>query len=275
MWGDKGRQGEAQMLGGATANHRTGQGRLPGTVSSRGRERPVPAAVRIRDDLRDAIASLRLRPGAAILEKDLAQIYGVSRTPVREAIAKLVQEGLVSVFPQAGTFVSRIPLHELPETLVIRSSLEATSARLAASHGSETGFAAVAAVLDAARKAASDGDEDAFHRADEAFHAAIAEAAGYPKLWQIVQQVKVQVDRFRRLTLPQAGRFARVLAEHEAVFQAIVNRDAAAASAAMEGHIGGLLADLDAIARAHPDCFDVAPPAGRDASLPSTAGIGR
>ncbi len=63
----------------------------------------MPAAVRIRDDLRDAIASLRLRPGTAILEKDLAQIYGVSRTPVREAIAKLVQEGLVSVFPQAGT----------------------------------------------------------------------------------------------------------------------------------------------------------------------------
>ncbi len=81
------------------------------------------------------IADLRLAPGAPIHEKDLAQTYGVSRTPVREAIAKLVEEGLVSVFPQAGTFVSRIPFHDLPEALVIRRSLEETSARLAAVEG--------------------------------------------------------------------------------------------------------------------------------------------
>jgi GntR family transcriptional regulator, rspAB operon transcriptional repressor len=263
------------MLDGTVGNHRMGQARLPGAVSSRGRERPVPAAVRIRDDLRDAIASLRLRPGVAILEKDLAQTYGVSRTPVREAVAKLVQEGLVSVFPQAGTFVSRIPFRELPETLVIRGSLEATSARLAAASASEVGVAQIGAALTKARRAASARDEDAFHRADEAFHAAIAEAAGYPKLWQIVQQVKVQLDRFRRLTLPQAGRFTRVLDEHEAVFRAIAQGDAGGASAAMEAHVGGLLADLDAIARAHPDCFDLVPPLERDASPTPRAGTDR
>jgi GntR family transcriptional regulator, rspAB operon transcriptional repressor len=241
---------------------------LPGAVSARGRDRPVPSAVRIRDDLRDAIASLRLRPGTAILEKDLARTYGVSRTPVREAVAKLVQEGLVSVFPQAGTFVSRIPLHDLAETLVIRSSLEATSARLAAARGSEPDIAAVTTVLDGAGRAASQGDEELFHRADEAFHAAVAEAAGYPKLWHVVQQVKIQVDRFRRLTLPQPGRFDRVLTEHEAVLRAIVNRDPEAASRAMVSHVGGLLADLDAIAGAHPDCFDHAPAPGRSAPIP-------
>ncbi|MGI3903340.1 MAG: GntR family transcriptional regulator [Janthinobacterium lividum] len=229
-------------------------GRLPGPLSARGRTRPVPAAMRIRTELREAIASLRLAPGVPILEKDLAQTYGVSRTPVREAMAKLVEEGLVSVFPQAGTFVSRIPFHDLPEALVIRRSLEETSARLAAVKGRADG---IAAALAAARAVAAAGDEAQFHAADEAFHAAVAEAAGYPGLWLVVQQVKVQVDRFRRLTLPQAGRFTRVLAEHEAVLKAIAARDPDAAASAMGAHIGGLLADLGPIARAHPDCFDM------------------
>ena len=258
----------------AATDHPIGQPRPLGAVSARGRERPVPSAVRIRDDLRDAIASLRLRPGAAILEKDLARIYGVSRTPVREAVAKLVQEGLVSVFPQAGTFVSRIPLRELVETLVIRNALEATSARLAAERGSDDRVSAVAAILAGAREAAAVGNEDLFHRADEAFHAAIAEAAGYPKLWHIVQQVKIQVDRVRRLTLPQPGRFARVVDEHDAVLRAIVGRDPAAAAGAMEAHLAGLLADLDTIAGAHPDCFDPAPVPAQGPSSPLPSGIG-
>src|ERR1700759_4316136 len=97
------------MLERTTSSWGSGRGRPLGAVSARGRERPVPAAVRIRGDLRDAIASLRLRPGTAILEKDLAQTYGVSRTPVREAVVKLVHEGLISVFPQAGTLRSPIP----------------------------------------------------------------------------------------------------------------------------------------------------------------------
>jgi GntR family transcriptional regulator, rspAB operon transcriptional repressor len=87
--------------------------------------------------------------------------------------------------------------------------------------------------------------------------------------------VKVQLDRFRRLTLPQPGRFARVLDEHGAVFRAIASRDPVAASVAMDAHVGGLLADLDAIARSHPECFDLAPPPRRDASTPPTAGTDR
>ncbi len=108
---------------------------VPGDLSIRKRPRSMPAAVRIRRTLRDGVASLRLAPGAPILEKDLARTYGVSRTPVREAFSKLVEKGLVSVFPQAGTFVSRIPFHDLPEALVIRRSLEETSARFAAGQG--------------------------------------------------------------------------------------------------------------------------------------------
>ena len=175
--------------------------------------------------LRTMIVEGRYGPGERLVEQRIASELGQSRTPVREAVAKLVQEGLVSVFPQAGTFVARIPLDDLPEALVIRSALEETSARLAAARGTEADIAAVSAVLAAARAAAARGDQDAFHAADEAFHAAVADAAGYPGLWHVVERVKLQVDRFRRLTLPEAGRFARVLAEHDAVLRAIARRD--------------------------------------------------
>ena len=230
--------------------------RAPSISSACGRVRPLSAAAHIRNDLRNAIVSLVLRPGTAILEKDLARSYGVSRTPVREAIAALVEEDLVSVFPQAGTFVSPIPFHSLSEALVIRRSLEETSARLAAQRGTADAITAMASACVGARSE-DIGGEDTFHAADEAFHAGIAEMAGISGLWRVVVQVKVQVDRYRRLTLPEAGRFTRILDEHEAILNAVAARDPDAAATAMGAHIGGLLADLRPVARANPDCFDM------------------
>ena len=215
------------------------------------------AAIWIRDDLRNAIASLRLSPGAAIHEKDLALSYGVSRTPVREAMATLAEEGLVSVFPQAGTFVARIPYNDLPEALLIRRALEETSTRLAAFDRSDDDLARIAETVERGRNAAACGDQDAFHQADEAFHAAIADASGYPGFWRLTQQVRVQVDRMRRLTLPQAGRVVRVLREHAEVLSAIRGHDPDRAVAAMGRHLGGLLDDIADIAAANPDCFDM------------------
>ena len=73
------------------------------------------------------------------------------------------------------------------------------------------------AILQRQREADDAGDRDAFHQADESFHAAIADVAGYPGIWTLIQQVKVHVDRFRQLTLPQLGRMGQVIAEHEAI----------------------------------------------------------
>jgi DNA-binding GntR family transcriptional regulator len=213
------------------------------------------AAAAIHAELREEIVSLGRRPGAAVVEKEIAAAYGVSRTPVREAILRLADEGLVEVFPQSGTFVARIPLSALPEAIVIRKALEETTARLAAERATPDRIAGIAAILKRQREVAAKGDRQAFHAADEAFHAAVAEAAGHPRIWAFVQQVKVQVDRFRQLTLPQKGRMALVIREHAAVAVAIRRRDPQAAAARMGAHLERLLADIEGLQHLNPDFF--------------------
>ena len=88
------------------------------------------------------------------------------------------------------------------------------------------------------------------------FHAAIAEVAGYPGIWTLIQQVKVHVDRYRRLTLPQQGRIGRVIAEHEAILAAIEAHDPRGARTAIEFHLENLLGNISATQDINPEFFD-------------------
>lgn len=221
-----------------------------------GRPRAATAAARIYSDLRAELVSLQRHPGEVVSEAEIALSYGVSRTPVREAILKLSDEGLLEIFPQSGIFVSRIPLAALPEAIVIRKALEATTAQMAAQRATASQILNLHSILERQREANAAGDGDAFHQADETFHATIAEVAGYPGIWTLIQQVKVHVDRYRRLTLPQAGRIGRAIGEHEAILDAIEANDPSAARGAMELHLERLLADISATQSINPEFFD-------------------
>jgi GntR family transcriptional regulator, rspAB operon transcriptional repressor len=221
-----------------------------------GRPRTATAASRIYAGLRSELLSLQRRPGDAISEAEIALIYGVSRTPVREAILKLSDDGLVEIFPQSGIFVSRIPLGALPEAIVIRKSLEETTARFAAERATSSQILKLRSILERQREADAASDREAFHQADEAFHATIAEIASYPGIWTLIQQVKVHVDRYRRLTLPQSGRMTQVIAEHERILAAIEARDPVRAGLAMGRHLERLLADISATQNINPEFFD-------------------
>ena len=103
----------------------------------------------------------------------IALSYGVSRTPVREAILKLSDEGLLEIFPQSGIFVARIPMAALPEAIIIRKALEETTARLAAERATSSQILTLHSILERQREASAAGDSDTFHQADEVFHATI------------------------------------------------------------------------------------------------------
>jgi DNA-binding GntR family transcriptional regulator len=232
---------------------------LPGSAAANrrsGRPRAATAASKIYSDLRSQLVSLQRRPGEVVSEAEIALSYGVSRTPVREAILKLSDEGLLEIFPQSGIFVSRIPIAALPEAIIIRKALEETTARLAAERATSSQILTLRAILERQREANTAGDRDAFHHADELFHATIAEVAKYPGIWTLIQQVKVHVDRYRRLTLPQQGRIARTIAEHEAILAAIEAHDPAGAKIAMEVHLERLLSDISATQNINPEFFD-------------------
>lgn len=227
--------------------------------------RGMTAANIIHQHLRDEIVSLRRAPGEMISEKDIAAAHGVSRTPVREALLRLADEGLVDIAPKSGTYVARIPVKALPEAIVARTALEEVTARTAALEATGSEISGLRAILERQAEMAAAEDVAGFHDADEAFHHAIAEAADFPGIWRMVQQIKTQVDRFRVLTLPQPGRMTRVIAEHAAVVDAIAARDADGAAAAMRRHVEGLRASLGEMRNINPGFFDGDP---NDAGIP-------
>lgn len=219
-----------------------------------GRRGGESASSAIYRALRDDIVAMRLRPGAPVVEKLIAQRFGVSRTPVREAVLKLAGEGLVDVFPQSGTFVSRIPFDDLPEVLAIRGALEKAAAGYAAQRATADDIAALRANI-AAQRAVAPDDHEGFHVLDEAFHALISDTARYPGIWKLTRQVKVQLDRCRRLIMPQPGRRAEAVAEHEAVADAIAAGKPEAAAEAMAAHLERVLNLVSRVQACAPENF--------------------
>ena len=214
----------------------------------------VTAAGAIAAALRDEIAGMVLMPRTPLRDAVLCERFGTSRTPVREALIRLGEEGLVDIVPQSGTFVSRIPVDAIPEAVLVRQALEGVTVE-AAALAAHRGLGRVDAVLDQQRALAGRGDTRGFHEADEAFHEAIAHLAGHPNIWRLLRQVKVQLDRARRLTLPALGRMDQVVAEHVAIRDAVGSGDAAAARAAMTLHLSVVLPDVVRLRETHPDYF--------------------
>jgi GntR family transcriptional regulator, rspAB operon transcriptional repressor len=205
--------------------------------------------------LRQEIVALRSPPGAPISEKEIAAAHGVSRTPVREALLRLADEGLVEITPKSGTRVARIPVVALADALCAREALELMLARKAAARARPSDVAAMRAVVMRQHECVDARDAAGFHEADEALHFAIAEAAGHPGVWAMVLQIKVQLDRLRRLTLPNFDRLRHVIDEHEEVVEAIASGDPDRAAAAMQSHFLSLKGVLDEISNMNPDYF--------------------
>lgn len=218
-----------------------------------------PASVSIADGvyrrLRQKIVSNLLTPGTPISEKGLAEIEGVSRTPIREAILRLTEEKLVEVVPKSGTFVARIPLSALPEAFVMRIALEQVSAKAAAEKATPAQIAHLRQMLEQQIQIARQSDPQAFTIVDDEFHAEIARIGGLPGVWDVTRLVKVQIDRCRRLTLPIEGRMEVATQEHALVVDAIEAGDPDKAAVLMEDHLSNLKLDLDLICSMWPDYF--------------------
>lgn len=203
------------------------------------------------------ITSMELAPGDLISEPELAAEAGVSRTPVREAVQRLAREGLVEVVPKSGSFVARIPVSALPEAVIARRALECMTARAAAQFATRSQVMSLRAILEEHSELADQGEREKFHKSDERFHELVARIGKLPGLWRLVQQVKLQLDRFRRLTLPEDGRMSLIIKEHTAIVDAIEAGDQDAAAAGIERHLSGLQLHIETVVAAHPDYFIV------------------
>ncbi len=143
-----------------------------------------------------------MKPGMPLSEKEIAARYGVSRQPVREAFISLSRAGLLEIHPRRGTFVVKISLDRMLEARFIRESMEVAVVRRACQRFDARVRTRMDFYLDVQETAAESGAHYDFQRADELFHAAIAEGAGCPSAWTVMENIKAHMDRVCHLTLP-------------------------------------------------------------------------
>lgn len=189
------------------------------------------------DAIKDAILNGRLKPGERLMEVQLAEEMGVSRTPVREAIRKLELEGLVVMVPRKGAYVSGLTLKDVAEVFEIRSSLEGLAAALAAERITEEEIKSLDKILSDITKASEKGDTETVIKKDMEFHQVLFSASRNERLVQIINNLKEQIDRFRIQSFSNPVRVKSVLSEHKGIIDAIKQGDTENAEKLAKAHI--------------------------------------
>jgi GntR family transcriptional regulator, rspAB operon transcriptional repressor len=219
-------------------------------------ESAEPIAQKVMLALRRAIVTMRIRPGEMLSEQEIAKKLGVSRQPVREAFIKLGEAGLVRVLPQRGTLVVKISRAAVEDARFIREALECAVAREAARNMTPSQGVALAKNLARQRKLIRSQDIEAFFSLDEEFHRLLAEAAGRPSAWDVVEDVKPQMDRVRFLSLPDATPLNVLVHQHAAILDAVKAGSGPRAVTAMRAHLHEILRSLPQLAEQHPELFE-------------------
>lgn len=187
--------------------------------------------------LRKAILTGQLKPGDRLMEVHLAKRLGVSRTPIREAIHKLEQEGLVTMIPRRGAEVARITERSLQDVLEVRRALDALSVELACERITAEQIGELARACEQFEQATHSGDTAAVAKADVAYHDIIVKAAGNRRLQQLVNNLAEQMYRYRFVYLKDISQHEMLVKEHQEILQYIRQRDKERAAQAARKHI--------------------------------------
>jgi DNA-binding GntR family transcriptional regulator len=229
--------------------HRLGPLGLSATASQ-------SAAARTLDSLRGRIISMDLPPDTVLSRNDLAAEYNVSQTPLREALQKLEAEGLVDIYPQSRTVVTRIDPVQIREAHFLRLAVETEVLRRLA----ETADAALVSrlkTLVALQEALAGNPAElpAFQELDELFHQTLMAGAGQPGLYALLRSRSGHLNRLRRLDLPGEGKIRHILEGHRGIIAALEAHDPERAQEAVRGHLSQTLSRLDVLRQSHPQYF--------------------
>jgi DNA-binding GntR family transcriptional regulator len=189
------------------------------------------------ESLREAIIKGMLKPGERIMEVQLAEELGVSRTPVREAIRKLELEGLVIMLPRRGAYVAGISVKDIADVFEVRAALEALAASLAAARIKDDELEELERSLVEIAEVSDSHDIEAVVARDTGFHDVIYRASRNPWLMQIISNLQDQVQRFRMATLSRPGRTKEAVEEHKKIVEAISERNSELAAQLAREHI--------------------------------------
>ncbi len=218
-------------------------------------DRTRQSAPQVFEALRELIVSFQLEPGTVLQRAELAEHFGISQTPIRDALLRLGEEQLVDIFAQHATVVSRIDLSAALQSHFLRRSIELEILVVVcdlpdAEHGELV--RRLNASLAMQEAALNPLDVPKLALADQAFHQEMYEAAKVGPLWRLVRRQSGHVDRLRRLNLPDEGKPQSIVRDHSAIVEAIARKDAPAAQQALRQHLAGTLAFVDDIKRRFP-----------------------
>jgi len=186
--------------------------------------KPPTAQEAVLVALREWIAHGTLRPGQQVVQEDLSAALGVSRVPLREALKILEAEGLVTYYPHRGYFVTELSVADLLEVYRLRDILEAEALQLAVEECSAADVDAIEALLDDLEEATAAGDVGAMTACNRAFHFAMFDAAGRPRLSRLIRQLWDSTDVYRTVYFHDPANRERVTAEHRSMVRALRDR---------------------------------------------------
>ncbi len=178
-------------------------------------------AERLRAMIEEDILSFKLKPGDRLDECRLAEMYGTSRTPVREALRQLSSNGLIELRPHRGAIVAKLSIRELIDLLEVMAELEGACGRLAAKACLNSDVDTIVAAQEVCRKSAESRDAPSYQKANEKFHEAIYTASRNDCLIKLTLGIRNRVAAYRRLRLEQVSRLKFSVAEHDQIVHAI------------------------------------------------------
>lgn len=220
------------------------------------RQMPRSASSTIYDDLRQRILSLELPPGASLLRSELAQRYEVSQTPLRDALQRLEQDGLVEIFPQSRTLVTRIDIQKVHQAHLLRVAVETEIVRRLARQGAPELVDYGRAVIELQRSLAEDHSQlQLFQEMDEFFHGVLFGGLNQQDLHAMIRSRSGHLDRVRRLQTHPAEKIQNILEGHEAILSGIEARDENRAMAAIREHLEKSTDWVEPYRREHDEYF--------------------
>lgn len=218
-------------------------------------DRRLPAAEQVYRLLRNEIITCRLAPYEAISENRICRMFGISRSPVRVAVTRLAEDGLIEIFPQRGTFVAPIKMQQVREAHFTRLALEVALAQEAARHWTEDFARDIRENLKQQLNHAGQGDSASFFLDNEAFHQIIARAARLEGVWATVQTVKTSWDRISHVANRVPAHTTITLNEHRSIADALDKRDPAEAAKTMATHLQSVDHAIARLQPLHKDYF--------------------
>jgi len=216
-----------------------------------------PTAQQIHAALKSAILSMALPPGTRVSEAETGSRFGASRTPVREAMTWLRDEGLIVTLPSRGNYVTALSEDGIRSAQFIREALEiAAVVRICETGLSPEDDARLSVAITAQRNAISFNDAAAFHAADDAFHAALAGATGLPRVRTLVVREKTALDRLRALRLNDMDHLATLEDEHRRILNGLRKGRVDRAQRVMQRHLSSVLDVLEELKATHGAYFE-------------------